>query len=120
MIPRYSRPEMTAIWTPEARYAIWFEIEAHATEKLAELGVVPQSAADARWAWWATKPAIDVVAYVGDLLNEVEQPHQLPHRGLRAHWSRLHSQKPPPASRTSTAPMSSSARRWRRIVATLW
>ncbi|MBW6529779.1 adenylosuccinate lyase [Sphingomonas sp. RRHST34] len=62
MIPRYSRPEMTAIWTPEARYAIWFEIEAHATEKLAELGVVPQSAADALWAWWATKPAIDVAA----------------------------------------------------------
>ncbi|TCP35001.1 adenylosuccinate lyase [Sphingomonas sp. BK235] len=62
MIPRYSRPEMTAIWTPEARYAIWFEIEAHATEKLAELGVVPQSAADALWAWWATRPAIDVAA----------------------------------------------------------
>lgn len=62
MIPRYSRPEMTAIWTPEARYAIWFEIEAHATEKLAELGVVPQSAADALWAWWATEPAIDVAA----------------------------------------------------------
>ena len=62
MIPRYSRPEMTAIWTPEARYAIWFEIEAHATEKLAELGVVPQDAADALWAWWATKPAIDVAA----------------------------------------------------------
>ncbi|MBW6525308.1 adenylosuccinate lyase [Sphingomonas sp. RHCKR7] len=62
MIPRYSRPEMTAIWTPEARYATWFEIEAHATEKLAELGVVPQSAADALWAWWATEPAIDVAA----------------------------------------------------------
>lgn len=62
MIPRYSRPEMTAIWTPEARYRIWFEIEAHATEKLAELGVVPQDAADALWAWWATNPTIDVDA----------------------------------------------------------
>ncbi len=62
MIPRYSRPEMTAIWSPENRYAIWFEIEAHATEALGELGVVPKSAARALWAWWATKPAIDVAA----------------------------------------------------------
>jgi adenylosuccinate lyase len=62
MIPRYSRPDMAAIWTPEARYAIWFEIEAHATDALADLGVVPKSAAQALWAWWATKPAIDVAA----------------------------------------------------------
>ncbi len=45
MIPRYSRPEMTAIWSPEQRFRIWFEIEAHATEALAELGVVPKDAA---------------------------------------------------------------------------
>jgi adenylosuccinate lyase len=45
MIPRYSRPEMAAIWSPEARFRIWFEIEAHATEALAELGVVPKEAA---------------------------------------------------------------------------
>ncbi|WP_454884538.1 adenylosuccinate lyase [Sphingomonas oryzagri] len=62
MIPRYSRPDMVAIWTPESRFAIWFEIEAHATEKLGELGVVPASAAKALWDWWATKPAIDVAA----------------------------------------------------------
>ncbi len=62
MIPRYSRPEMVAIWTPESRFRIWFEIEAHATEALAELGVVPAAAADALWAWWATNPAIDVPA----------------------------------------------------------
>lgn len=62
MIPRYSRPDMAAIWTPEARYAIWFEIEAHATDALADLGVVPKSAAAALWQWWATKPAIDVAA----------------------------------------------------------
>ncbi|MGQ5702685.1 adenylosuccinate lyase [Sandaracinobacteroides sp. A072] len=62
MIPRYSRPEMVAIWSPETKFSIWFEIEAHATEALASLGVVPQSAADALWAWWATKPAIDVAA----------------------------------------------------------
>ena len=62
MVPRYSRPDMTAIWTPEARFKIWFEIEAHATEALAELGVVPKEAADALWAWWRTNPAIDVDA----------------------------------------------------------
>src|SRR6218665_2305782 len=62
MIPRYSRPEMTALWSPEARFRIWFEIEAHATEALAELGVVPKSAAKALWDWWATNPAIDVAA----------------------------------------------------------
>ncbi|POR43589.1 adenylosuccinate lyase [Methylobacterium sp. V23] len=49
MIPRYSRPEMTAIWSPESRFRIWFEIEAHATTALAEIGVVPKQAADAIW-----------------------------------------------------------------------
>ncbi|MFN0045872.1 MAG: adenylosuccinate lyase [Sphingorhabdus sp.] len=62
MIPRYSRPAMTKIWEPENRFRIWFEIEAHATDALAELGVVPKSAAEALWAWWATNPAIDVTA----------------------------------------------------------
>ena len=62
MVPRYARPAMTAIWEPEARYRIWFEIEAHATQKLAELGVVPMSAAKALWDWWATNPVIDVAA----------------------------------------------------------
>ncbi|QIG55209.1 adenylosuccinate lyase [Altererythrobacter sp. BO-6] len=62
MVPRYARPAMTAIWEPEARYRIWFEIEAHATQKLADLGVVPDSAAKALWDWWATDPVIDVPA----------------------------------------------------------
>jgi len=62
MVPRYARPEMTALWEPEAKYRIWFEIEAHATEKLGELGVVPDSAAKALWDWWATDPKIDVDA----------------------------------------------------------
>jgi adenylosuccinate lyase len=62
MIPRYSRPAMTKIWEPENRFRIWFEIEAHATDALADLGVVPKSAAEALWAWWATNPAIDVAA----------------------------------------------------------
>ncbi|WP_443971532.1 adenylosuccinate lyase [Sphingobium sp. CR28] len=62
MVPRYARKEMSAIWEPEARFRIWFEIEAHATEALGELGVVPKSAAKALWDWWATEPAIDVAA----------------------------------------------------------
>ena len=62
MVPRYARPAMTALWEPEAKYRIWFEIEAHATQKLADLGVVPQSAARALWDWWATDPKIDVEA----------------------------------------------------------
>jgi adenylosuccinate lyase len=62
MVPRYARPAMTAIWEPEARFRIWFEIEAHATQKLGELGVVPPSGAKALWDWWASKPKIDVAA----------------------------------------------------------
>jgi adenylosuccinate lyase len=50
MIPRYSRPEMVALWEPQARFRIWFEIEAHATDALAELGVVPKAAAETIWA----------------------------------------------------------------------
>jgi adenylosuccinate lyase len=49
MIPRYSRPEMVAIWSQETKFRIWFEIEAHATSALAELGVVPREAAEAVW-----------------------------------------------------------------------
>ena len=60
MIPRYSRPDMTAIWSPENRFRIWFEIEAHALDAMAELGTVPKEAAAAVWAWWRTGPAIDV------------------------------------------------------------
>ena len=49
MIPRYSRPEMTAVWSPETRFRIWFEIEAYACEALAEIGVIPKEAARAIW-----------------------------------------------------------------------
>ena len=49
MIPRYSRPEMTAVWSPETRFRIWFEIEAYAAEALAEIGVIPKAAAKAIW-----------------------------------------------------------------------
>ena len=49
MIPRYTRPDMAAIWDPQMRYRIWFEIEAHAADALAELGVIPKAAAKKIW-----------------------------------------------------------------------
>jgi adenylosuccinate lyase len=50
MIPRYTRPEMAAIWSPETRFRIWFEIEAHAADAMAELGIIPKDAAAKIWA----------------------------------------------------------------------
>src|SRR5690606_6921745 len=47
MIPRYARPEMTAIWSPETKFRIWYEIEAHACDAQAELGVIPRENAEA-------------------------------------------------------------------------
>ncbi|WP_374545966.1 adenylosuccinate lyase [Rhodoblastus sp.] len=49
MIPRYSRPEMVALWEPQTRFKIWFEIEAHACDALAEIGVIPKESAKAIW-----------------------------------------------------------------------
>ena len=49
MIPRYSRPEMVAIWQPSNRFHIWFEIEAHAADAMADLGVIPKEAAIKIW-----------------------------------------------------------------------
>jgi len=50
MIPRYSRPEMVSIWEPQTRFKIWFEIEAHACDALAEIGVIPKESAENIWA----------------------------------------------------------------------
>ena len=50
MIPRYSRPQMAAIWSPETRFRIWFEIEAHAADAMADLGMIPKAAAKKIWA----------------------------------------------------------------------
>jgi len=58
MIPRYSRPEMVAIWSPETKFRIWFEIEAHAGDAMADLGVIPRENAQAVWA--ARDVAFDV------------------------------------------------------------
>ena len=50
MIPRYTRPEMAAIWSPQTRLRIWFEIEAHAADAMADLGIIPKAAAAKIWA----------------------------------------------------------------------
>jgi len=49
MIARYSRPDMVAIWSPESKFRIWYEIEAHACQAMADIGVIPQANADAVW-----------------------------------------------------------------------
>ena len=49
MIPRYARAPMTAIWSPETKFRIWYEIEAHACDAQAELGVIPKENAEAVW-----------------------------------------------------------------------
>ena len=49
MIPRYTRPDMAALWEPQAKFRIWFEIEAHAADKMAELGIIPAEAAKTIW-----------------------------------------------------------------------
>jgi adenylosuccinate lyase len=70
MIPRYTRPEMAAIWDPQTRYRIWFEIEAHATDALAALGVVPAEAARALWA--KGKDATFDIARIEEIEREVK------------------------------------------------
>ena len=49
MIPRYTRLEMAAVWEPQTRFRIWFEIEAHASDAMAELGIIPKEAAYTIW-----------------------------------------------------------------------
>ena len=95
MIPRYSRPAMTAIWSPESRFRIWFEIEAHATTALAEIGIVPKAAAEAVWA--KGKDAVfdvaridaieavtkhDVIAFLTHLAEIVGPEARFVHQGM--------------------------------------
>ncbi|HJS61273.1 MAG TPA: adenylosuccinate lyase [Pseudolabrys sp.] len=70
MIPRYSRPEMTAIWSPETKFRIWFEIEAHAADAMAELGTIPKDAA--KKIWEKGKPAKFDVARIEAIEAEVK------------------------------------------------
>src|SRR5215468_11234574 len=70
MIPRYTRPEMAAIWEPQMRFQIWFEIEAHAADAMAELGIIPKAAAQAIWA--KGKNATFDVARIDEIEREVK------------------------------------------------
>jgi adenylosuccinate lyase len=92
MIPRYSRPEMTALWAPEARFRIWFEIEAHACDAQAELGVIPREAAEAVWQRGAFEVARidaieaevkhDVIAFLTNLAEHVGPEARFVHQGM--------------------------------------
>jgi len=83
---------MTDIWTPESRFRIWFEIEAHATDALAELGVVPKEAAKAIWEKGAFEveriDAIeaevkhDVIAFLTNVAEHVGEPARFMHQGM--------------------------------------
>ncbi len=92
MIPRYSRPEMTAIWSPEAKFRIWFEIEAHACDALAELGIIPKDAARAVWERGDFEVARideieretkhDVIAFLTNLAEYVGPEARFVHQGM--------------------------------------
>jgi len=94
MIPRYSRPEMTAIWSPETKYRIWFEIEAHACDAQAALGVIPKSAAEAVWKVRDTEFDVarideierevkhDVIAFLTHLAEHVGPEARFIHQGM--------------------------------------
>ena len=70
MIPRYTRPQMATIWDPQTRYRIWFEIEAHAADAMAELGIIPKAAAQEIWA--KGKDAKFDVARIEEIEREVK------------------------------------------------
>src|SRR5215475_4631933 len=70
MIPRYTRPEMASIWEPQTRFKIWFEIEAHAADALAELGVIPKQAA--RTVWEKARNATFDVARIDEIERETK------------------------------------------------
>src|SRR6201993_658186 len=70
MTPRYPRPEMAAIWEPQTRFKIWFEIEAHAADALAELGVIPKDAAKTIWS--KAKDATFDVARIDEIERETK------------------------------------------------
>jgi adenylosuccinate lyase len=92
MIPRYSRPEMTRIWSPENRYRIWFEIEAHACDAQAALGIIPESAARAVWERGGFEAARideieretrhDVIAFLTNLAEHVGPEARFVHQGM--------------------------------------
>jgi adenylosuccinate lyase len=92
MIPRYSRPEMARIWEPENRLRIWFEIEAHACDAMAELGLIPKEAAKAVWERGNFDVARideieretrhDVIAFLTNLAEHVGPEARFVHQGM--------------------------------------
>ncbi|MEK9846968.1 MAG: adenylosuccinate lyase [Rhodospirillaceae bacterium] len=92
MIPRYSRPEMAAIWEPENKFRIWFQIEAHACDAQAKLGVIPQDAAKAVWErgkWEINRideiereTKHDVIAFLTNLAEHVGEEARFVHQGM--------------------------------------
>ncbi len=92
MIPRYSRPRMAAIWEPDNRYRIWFEIEAHACDAQAALGVIPKKAAAAVWKRGKFDTARideieretkhDVIAFLTNLAEHIGPPARFMHQGM--------------------------------------
>ena len=92
MIPRYTRPEMAAIWSPESKFQIWFEIEAHACDAQARLGVIPAEAAREVWEKGAFEvdriDAIerethhDVIAFLTNLAEHVGPAARFIHQGM--------------------------------------
>ncbi len=92
MIPRYSRPEMVAIWEPESRFQIWLDIETFACEAQAELGVIPAQAAEAVRQKGAFEIARideieretkhDVIAFLTNLAEHVGEPARFVHQGM--------------------------------------
>src|SRR5690242_12971480 len=70
MIPRYTRPQMAAIWDPQTRFRIWFEIEAHAADAMAELGIIPKEAA--KTIWEKGKNATFDIARIDEIEREVK------------------------------------------------
>jgi len=92
MIPRYSRAEMTNIWEPESKFQIWFEIEAHACDAMAEMGVIPKEAAKAIWDRGGFDVARideieaevkhDVIAFLTSLAEHVGDEARFVHQGL--------------------------------------
>jgi adenylosuccinate lyase len=92
MIPRYSRPEMAEIWSPDSRFRIWFEIEAHACDAQAKLGLIPKDAAKAVWDKGAFEIARideieketrhDVIAFLTNLAEHVGPDARFIHQGM--------------------------------------
>jgi adenylosuccinate lyase len=97
MIPRYSRPEMTVIWEPANRFRIWYEIEAHACDGLAALGVIPKEAAKAVWEKGdlpytperiarideiEAETRHDVIAFLTELAEQIGEESRFVHQGM--------------------------------------